>query len=330
VQTVLLIGIGPTALSAFESLADRFHVVAVVRDISASDDGLDQLAARARALRVPIVEDTGLASVERAVAEFRPECVVVSSYNRVLPPRMLGQSRFVNVHYAPLPMYRGRATVNWAIINGDAEAAISIHAIEPDLDAGGILYRERVAIDPDDTVADVYTTLNEIQRTALGGAVARYLAGYEGEPQDDGAATYGCTRIPADGEIDWSRSTERIYALVRALASPYPPSFTYLGMQRIAVIRASPLREGPRYVGRIPGRVVSVNRTTGDVDVLTGDGILRLHEVAIDDSDPRPASTIITSTRQTVGLRVSDLVARIVQLEAQLDRLRDVHGAGVQ
>ena len=123
-QTVLLIGIGPTALSALDSLVDRFHVVAIVRDVCANDDRVDEVTARARVLRVPIVEDTSLAGVERAVAELRPECVVVSSYNRILPARMLCQSRFVNVHYAPLPRYRGRATVNWAIINGEAEAAI--------------------------------------------------------------------------------------------------------------------------------------------------------------------------------------------------------------
>jgi methionyl-tRNA formyltransferase len=312
---------GPTALSALDSLADRFHLVAVVREIGSIDEPADEVATRARVLGVPILEDASLAGVDRAVAELQPDCVVVSSYNRIIPPRTLAQSRFVNVHYAPLPRYRGRATVNWAIINGEAEAAISIHAIEPQLDAGGILYLHEIGIGPDDTVADVYTKLNEVQRLALGATVARYLTGYRGERQDDGGATYGCTRVPADGEIDWSQPTERIYALVRALGGPYPPSFTYLGMQRIAVIRASPVREGPRYVGRIPGRVVSVDHARGHVDVLTGDGSLRVHEVAIDDSEPMLASKFISSTRQTLGLRVSDLVARIEALEAQLDRL---------
>ena len=152
----------------------------------------------------------------------RPDCTVVSSYNRILPSWVMGRCRFVNVHYAPLPEYRGRANVNWAIINGEAETAITIHVIAPGLDSGNILYQKRVPIGPHNTVEDLYASLNRLQHEALAETVARYISGYEGESQDETAATYGCTRIPDDGEINWSDRTTQIYALIRALAPPYP------------------------------------------------------------------------------------------------------------
>jgi methionyl-tRNA formyltransferase len=319
-DNVLLLGMGPTALSALESLAAKFRVAGLARS---SPGGDDEVIERARTLDVPVHSDLSIEGVERAVIQSSPDCVVVSSYDRILPSRVLGRCRFVNVHYAALPEYRGRANVNWAIINSEPETAITIHVIAPGLDAGNILYQQRVPIGPDDTVGDLYTKLNEVQREVLGETVTRYISGYEGEPQDERAATYGCTRVPSDGEINWASSTKQIYALIRALAPPYPGAHTYLDARRITVLRAAPLTNAPRYVGRIPGRVVGRSRRDGHVDVLTGDGVLRIHEVAIDNSASGPASAFIGSTKQTLGLRTADLLARIELLESRLNLADD-------
>jgi methionyl-tRNA formyltransferase len=315
-ESVLLLGLGPTALSALESLSERFSVVGLVR--SPSPSGEDEVVERARTLGVPVLNDTGVDVVERAVLDSRPDCVVVSSYDRILPARVLEASaRFVNVHYAPLPAYRGRANVNWAILNGEPETAITVHVLAPGLDAGNILYQQKVLIGPDDTVGELYAKLNDVQRRVLADTVARHLSGYRGEPQDESAATYGCTRVPEDGEIHWEASTARIYALVRALAAPYPGAHTYLEGCPIRVLRARPLENPPRYVGRVPGRVVGRSARTGHVDVLTGDGVLRIERVR-DGASEKPASDVVRSTRQTLGLRTADLLARIGSLELLL------------
>src|SRR4051794_26620358 len=157
-ESVLLLGLGPTALSALESLADKFDVVGLVRGPGTVDD---EVVDRARALGIPVLPDAGIDAVERAILTGRPDCVVVSSYDRVLPARVLaGAPRFVNVHYALLPEYRGRANVNWAVLNGEPETAITVHVLAPGLDAGNILCQQRVPIGPDDTVGDLYAKLN--------------------------------------------------------------------------------------------------------------------------------------------------------------------------
>jgi methionyl-tRNA formyltransferase len=315
---------GPTALSALESLAGRFHVVGVMRPVQLGAEADDIVVRRAHELSVPVLPDVSLDGVQRAIEESQPHCTVVSSYDRILGPRILGHGKFVNVHYAALPRYRGRANVNWAIINGEPETAITIHAIAPGLDNGNILFQQAMAIGPDDTATDIYHTLNEIQREALGETVTRYLDGFPGVPQNESESTYGCGRVPADGEIDWSKSTDRIYALIRALSPPYPGAHSYLEARRITILRASPVRDGRRYAGRIPGRVVGRSRADGYVDVLTGDGMLRVHEVAVDeDGETIPASAVITSSRQTLGLRNADLLLRIEELERRLDALTE-------
>jgi methionyl-tRNA formyltransferase len=321
-KRILLLGLGPTAFSALESLAGQFDVVGIVREVQAGAEADEMVTRRAHELSVPVLSDVSMNGVQRAIEESQPQCTVVSSYDRILGRAILEHGKFVNVHYAALPRYRGRANVNWAILNGEPETAITIHAIAPGLDDGNILFQQVIPIGPDDTARDVYHTLNEIQRKVLGETVARYLDGYLGVPQNESESTYGCGRVPADGEIDWSKSTDRIYALIRALSPPYPGAHSYLDARRIIIVRASPVRDGRRYVGRIPGRVVGRSKVNGYVDVLTGDGMLRINEVTIgEDNKTIPASTAITSTRQTLGLRSSDLLMRIEELERRLKAL---------
>jgi methionyl-tRNA formyltransferase len=323
-KKVLLLGMGPTTLSALESLAEQFQVVGVVRQVRNGADADDIVMRRALELSVPVLSDISVNGVQGAIEESQPDCTVVSSYNRILSPRILSRGKFVNVHYSALPKYRGRANVNWAILNREAETAITIHAIAPGLDNGNILFQQAIAIGPEDTVTDIYRTLNEIQHRVLGETVARYLGGFSGVPQNESESTYGCSRVPADGEIDWSESTNNIYALIRALSPPYPGAHTYLEARRITIVRASPVQHGHCYVGRIPGRVVGRSRVDGYVDVLTGDGMLRIHEIVVgEDGETIPASAVITSTRQTLGLRNLDLLMRIEELERRLSALTE-------
>ncbi|UGQ14495.1 hypothetical protein LO772_13440 [Yinghuangia sp. ASG 101] len=306
---VVLIGLGPTAADALHALVERFDVAALVRP------GDDETTALARTLDVPVVSGTRITDIGHLVADLSPDAAVVSSYDRILPDHVLAHCPFVNVHYAPLPRGRGRANVNWAVINGDTETAITVHSMVPGLDAGGILYQEPVPIGPRDTVTDLYDRLNARQRAVLADAVARRLTGDEGEPQDHTRATHGCTRLPDDGEIPWSATTDAIDRLVRALTPPYPGAFTHLGLAELRVLRAEPAPDAPVFTGRIPGRVVLVDRSgEGWVDVLTGDGVLRLHEVALGpDGPPSPANTLITSVKTTLGLRTADLLALLRQ-----------------
>jgi len=312
---VMLVGLGPTTATALEALASKFTVIALVRD---GDAATDPVLARARELGVRVVPDATIAAIDAAVDELRPDCVVVSSFHRILPDALLSKCPFVNVHYALLPKYRGRANVNWALLNGEKATGISIHEMAPGLDAGNILFQAAVPIEPEDDVTRLYERLNGLQGAALSTAVERLLSGDRGEPQDEHKATYGCTRLPDDGEIDWSASTTCVHNLVRSLTPPFPGAFTFFEGRRLTIWRTRPVTGAPRYDGRIPGRVVRVSKAEGSVDVLTGDGVLRILEVQLEGGDRAAGAQVVRSVKATLGLRTTDLLRRIEQLERQM------------
>jgi len=316
---VLLIGIGTTTLSALESLMFKCHVQGVVRDIY-ENDPVVRLAQQAD---IPIFSNTLQKEIKSLILKFQPDCVVVSSYNQILPPSLIEMSTFINVHYSPLPQYRGRANVNWAIINDEPCAAITIHRLEPELDAGNILFQQLIPIHFDETVTDLYNILNEIQQQNLGEIVVNALEGYAGVAQNSNEATYGCTRLPEDGEINWSDSTRKIDRLIRALVSPFPGAYTYFQGKKLLVWKAKPVDKPLTYVGRIPGRVISISKTEGFIDILTGDSVLRIFEVQFIGEERTAPADIIKSVKSTLGLCVSDLLNRIQTLEEQIIKLKE-------
>ncbi|MDB5608513.1 MAG: methionyl-tRNA formyltransferase [Bradyrhizobium sp.] len=324
---VVLIGDGPTALAALRSLMASCRVVHILR--TAANPATDPVYMLAATAGIPVSALRGLEHLAQIVAELRPAAVAISSFNRILPPSILALSQFVNVHYSPLPRYRGRANVNWSIINGEPDAGISIHRVVPDLDGGNLLFQGSVPIGSDDTATSIYNRLDAIQERELGAAVVRAVAGDLGISQDRSLTTYGCSRVPDDGEIDWRKPTDTIDRLIRALAPPFPGAFTHLETQQLVISRAAPLSNPLVYTGRVPGRVVGLSRTEGWVDVLSGDGILRIFEVIPSSpGTPIPAATLIRSTRVTLGLSRLDLLRRIMALEERLALLLPPGGAG--
>jgi methionyl-tRNA formyltransferase len=319
---VLLIGLGTTTLSALESLLPQCNVQGLVRNADASDAD-DAVVNLADKMGIPIFSDVCQKNIKSLLLKFNPDCVVVSSYHQILPPELTTLSTFINVHYSPLPHYRGRANVNWAIINDESCAAITIHKIVPELDAGNILFQQLISIRSEDTVADLYERLNDIQRQRLGETVVKAWNGYAGVPQNSAEATYCCTRLPEDGEINWSTSTRSIDCFIRALVSPFPGAYTYFQGRKLLVWQATSVNNPPVYVGRIPGRVIGRSKTEGYVDVLTGDGVLKIFEVQFEGEEKTAAANVIKSVKSTLGLRMSDLLNRIQTLEQENLRLKE-------
>lgn len=222
--------------------------------------------------------------------------------------------------------------MNWAIINNEIATGITIHLVSPALDGGNVLFQEAVPIMPDDTATGLYERLNAIQLRELGSAVVRAALGDPGNPQNPEEATFGCARVAADGEIDWTQTSPAIDRLIRALTPPFPGAFTHLEMEKLVITRASPRLNPPAYAGRIPGRIVGRSAAEGWVDVLTGDGVMRLFEVAVAPfTGPScSAAAVIRSTRCSLGLSRLDLLRRITALEDRLVKIERLGATRIQ
>ncbi len=173
-------------------------------------------------------------AVER-MAALAPQYLLCFYYRSMLEERLLASARWaaLNMHGSLLPRYRGRAPVNWAILNGESETGATLHYMVRKPDAGPIVDRERVPIGIDDTAHTVSLAVAAAAARLLTRWLPRLAEGPpHGEPQDLARGSYFGGRSPEDGRIDWTRPAAAIHNLIRAVAPPFPGAFTELHGRR--------------------------------------------------------------------------------------------------
>lgn len=309
-KTVGLLAYGETGVAALESLIGSFKVIwIVVPESSNHMQNSLPVELLAKKNKIPVKRINDLKSLEKNIVEYLPDVVVISSFNLIIPSKIIKLTKFINVHHGDLPRYRGRANINWAIINGRREVGLAIHEVVQDLDSGNIYANYKVKITNNDTVKTVYEKFNKIIISDLAMVVSKVINGYEGAPQK-GKPTYCCTRLPEDGYINWAESTKNIVNLIRGLTHPYPGAFTFLDQKKVYVWDYEMPKKPRLFEGRIPGRVVGIYPGLG-VEVLTGDGSIILKNITINGVD-KNASEIVRSVKKTFGMNMVLLYEKIM------------------
>ena len=95
----------------------------------------------------------------------------------------------LNVHPSPLPRYRGRHPLQWALINGERQFGITIHRLTDDFDAGAILWQEQISVTPGWSAVEFREALLTALERAWPTFVKAYAAGTM--PKAAAQALYG-------------------------------------------------------------------------------------------------------------------------------------------
>ncbi|MDR0217399.1 MAG: bifunctional UDP-4-amino-4-deoxy-L-arabinose formyltransferase/UDP-glucuronic acid oxidase ArnA [Enterobacteriaceae bacterium] len=181
--------------------------------------------------------------IER-ISEMQPDVIFSFYYRNMLSQDILSLAPkgAFNLHGSLLPKYRGRAPVNWAILNGETQTGVTLHKMVAKADAGDIVAQQSVQIGQTDTSLQVHGKIRETAGELLNAILPQIKAdNYTAIAQDESQATYFGRRTAADGEIFWHKSAEEINNLVRSVTEPYPGAFTFLGGRKITVWRSFPL-----------------------------------------------------------------------------------------
>jgi methionyl-tRNA formyltransferase len=165
---------------------------------------------------------------------------VVVAYGKILPDEFLRSPRrgCINVHFSLLPLYRGAAPANWAIIHGEKETGVTTMFIEPTLDTGPILLQRRTQIGERETAPELMERLAEIGATLLGETLSR-LDELTPRPQHDRDATFAPILKKEDGLINWSHSAFAIERRIRGL-QPWPNAYTTFNSKSLILFEAQP------------------------------------------------------------------------------------------
>jgi len=220
------------------------------------------------------------------------EVAVTAAYGKILPALLLEVPKFgfLNLHPSDLPKYRGPAPVQWTLINGDAETAVSIMQTDVGMDTGPLVARWQTRVEPDETAVELAGRLRDKGIELLLEAIAD-LEHLQHIPQPS-EGTHAPMLQKDHGKIVWERSASEIYNRYRGV-QPWPGSWFEHQGRRVKVTRMS--RVGGLGLGSSndantealePGAVAQSSE--GWV-VVTGDGCLSLLEVQPEGKKPMSA-----------------------------------------
>ena len=151
---------------------------------------------------------------------------------RMLPKVVWGMPRLgtFNLHGSLLPLYRGAAPINWAIIKGEKESGVTTFLIDEEIDTGNILMQRSCPIEERETIGTLYDKLMGIGAGLVVETVEGLVQGTLVARPQEGKIT-GAPKLNKElGRIKWDMQdadqpqatcAQLIDRLVRGL-SPYP------------------------------------------------------------------------------------------------------------
>ncbi len=143
-----------------------------------------------------------------------------------------------NLHASYLPKYRGAAPIQWALISGETETGLTTFKLAEKVDTGNIYLQEKVNINPDDNFESLHDRLSELSANIVLNTVKLIESGdYVLKEQDDSLATPASKITKEIAKIDWNKSANEIYNLIRGL-SPVPGAFFEFGGKQLKVYKS--------------------------------------------------------------------------------------------
>lgn len=227
---------------------------------------------------IPILEPKSLkdSSFIREIASLDVELSCVVAF-RILPDELISIPKrgTVNLHASLLPLYRGAAPIQRAIMAGEKITGATTFFIRREVDTGNILLQKSLPLAEDEDFGSLHDRLAELGADLLLKTIEGIKSGKLKEiPQDDAKATNAPKIKSDDLKINWDNSAGRIHDQVRGL-SPFPGVSARVNNLVIKIFKTEISDETVE--GYSPGEI---SRITGSYfTVATGDGSLKVLEL---------------------------------------------------
>lgn len=160
-------------LEAGEDFPARVVAVGADRD---GIEGLRRASAPSFVVRLADHPDRASwdAALTDAVAEHRPDLVVLAGFMKLLGPSFLGRfgGRVINSHPALLPAFPGPHAVRDALDYGAKITGCSVILVDAGVDTGPVLAQEPVPVEPADDERTLHERIKIVERRLLVDVVA--------------------------------------------------------------------------------------------------------------------------------------------------------------
>lgn len=252
--------------------------------------------------QLPVYQPQTLRNPEdqQVLANLNADIMIVVAYGLILPLPVLQAPRFgcLNIHASLLPHWRGAAPIQRSILAGDVKTGVTIMQMDAGLDTGDMLYKVECPIQSKDTSQALHDRLAKLGAEALLITLERLAKNtLHPELQDHAHANYAHKISKEEAELDWSASARELDLKIRAF-NPWPVAQTMVNGEILRVWQAEVVESHTTQTQ--PGKIVHVS--TEGIDVVTGNGVLRLQKMQLPGGRVLSAADLLNSRRDDFHL----------------------------
>lgn len=239
--------------------------------------------------------------------ELNPDIIVVAAYGKILPKYVLDFPKYgcINIHGSLLPLYRGASPIQSAILNGDRETGISIIEMVEEMDAGDILYQQKLLIDEYETAEELFERMSILGRDCLESVLLDIVNENHimKETQDIKEVTFTHKISKEKGLLDFEiMTTQEIKNLVYGLNS-WPSAYIVSNNITYKIHRVV---FGKKDMIENAGKIVAISKD--GIEVVCGDGnTLVITEIQKQGKKKMDGYTFSNGQRLKIGEKINNI-----------------------
>lgn len=222
------------------------------------------------------------------IKQLNPDLGIVVAFGRIIPKVLFDIPRLgcLNVHFSLLPLYRGAAPVQWALINGETITGVTTFWIDEGMDTGPVVLQDKIPIEHGDDTATLLKKLVPLGLKTLESSLKLIIEGKAERIMQTGRPSFSPPLTREHARINWSLSSQQIYNLIRGLALGPAAYTTYQDSgkaKQLKILKGEPLNVCPGINETCPpqpkpGEITGIAKNEGFV-VKCIDGFLKVLHV---------------------------------------------------
>lgn len=227
---------------------------------------------------IPVFQPHRIRKDFEFVKDLKPDLILTLAYGQIIPHELIVLPKLgcLNFHGSILPMYRGAAPIQRAILNGDTQTGVTLMEMVDEMDAGKIYAVETCPIEDGDTMTSMQQKIVKCCEKLILDKIPAYLDGeLPGVEQNPDEVTFANKILPEDEHVHLSMCVEEFIRYVHAL-SEMPGAYVELDDKKLKLYHVHAYSEDVKYdIGELiikKGTFIQLSNGIVEVDELQLEG----------------------------------------------------------
>ncbi|SJZ40337.1 methionyl-tRNA formyltransferase [Mycoplasmopsis verecunda] len=243
---IILAGTPNFSVPIFQQVIQNFDVLAIIsQPDKPANRGykLEPTPSKllAEKYNIPLFQPNKISEIYGQLSKLDFDILLTCAFGQMIPEKVLALPKLgaLNVHGSLLPKYRGAAPIQYSLLNGDSKTGITLMYMVKAMDAGDMITKVELDIQPSDTADILFEKLSHLAANNIVAWLNNFANGkYIPVKQDDAQVTFSPKLNKEDALLSPELDIDTAFNKIRAFSSN-PGAYYMLNGKRVKIYYAT-------------------------------------------------------------------------------------------